>query len=546
VKTQKKASSKKKRAVKKTAPKKRVVKKTPKKAKKIKKAAKKSPKKIKRASPKAAKKTQKPTAAKSKSVSIQLNKISLEPVTRIEGHGKVTLHLSSSRKVTEARFHVVEFRGFERFVQGRPYWEVPVMVQRLCGICPVSHHLAAAKAVDVLVGADKLTPTAEKMRRLMHYGQMFQSHALHFFHLVSPDLLLGFDADPKIRNVIGVAKKFPELAVQGVMMRKYGQEIIKVTAGKKIHGTGAIPGGINKNLSLDEKMFLQKDIDQMLTWAKSALALCKKYTKDHLKELADFGSFPSNHLSIVRKDGALDLYDGNLRAIDADGKKIFDQVEPKDYPKVIREEVRSWSYMKFPFIAQLGPERGWYRVGPLARMNCCDFIDTPLAEAERKEFKALGNGKPVNVTMAYHWARMIECLHSAEKIKQLLADPDLMKTDLVKKGERKNEGVGILEAPRGTLIHHYRTNGNDQIEMANLIVSTTHNNEPMNQAVKKVAAQFFDGRAITEGLLNRIEIAIRAYDPCLSCATHAIGQMPLIVEVYDAKGNLVDSRQSGN
>ena len=289
-------------------------------------------------------------------------RVVIEPVTRVEGHGKVSILLDEDDQVTQARFHIVEFRGFERFIQGRPYWEVPVIVQRLCGICPVSHHLCAAKAMDRIVGGEKLTPTAEKMRRLMHYGQTLQSHALHFFHLCSPDLLFGFDADVAIRNVIGVAAKYPELAVQGVMMRKYGQELIKATAGKKIHGTGAIPGGINKNLSIEERDGFLKDIDQMMEWARGALKIAKDYTVEHLDELAPFGSFPSNHLSIVREDGAMDLYDGNLRAIDAEGNTIIDQVDAQDYNKVIAEEVRSWSYMKFPFLTALGPEKGWYRV----------------------------------------------------------------------------------------------------------------------------------------------------------------------------------------
>ncbi|MGI5862011.1 MAG: Ni/Fe hydrogenase subunit alpha [Myxococcales bacterium] len=470
----------------------------------------------------------------------KLKRVVIEPVTRVEGHGKVTLHLDEAGKLHDARFHIVEFRGFERFIQGRPYWEVPVLVQRLCGICPVSHHLAAAKAMDMIVGADKLTPTGEKMRRLMHYGQTLQSHALHFFHLCSPDLLFGFDADPAIRNVIGVAMKHKDLAVQGVMMRKYGQEIIKATAGKKIHGTGAIPGGINKNLSIEERDGFLKGLGQIKEWADGALALAKEYTEDHLKELAGFGSFDSNHLSIVREDGAMDLYHGNLRAIDFEGRKIFDQVAPKDYIKHIKEEVRSWSYMKFPFIESLGTEKGWYRVGPLARINTCDFIDTPRAEKARKELLQLTNGKPNNITMAYHWARMIELVHAVEKIEELLNDKDLQGTDLVVKGQRRNEGVGIIEAPRGTLFHHYRVNDDDQIEMANLIVSTTSNNEPMNRAVTAVAKQYFDGRAVTEGMLNRIEVAIRAYDPCLSCATHALGRMPLTVAVYDHQGNLLD------
>ena len=470
-------------------------------------------------------------------------RIVIEPVTRVEGHGKVSILMDEKNNVTQARMHIVEFRGFERFVQGRPYWEVPVLVQRLCGICPVSHHLCAAKAVDGLVGGENLTPTAEKMRRLMHYGQTFQSHALHFFHLSSPDLLFGFDADVAIRNVIGVAQKFPDLAVQGVMMRKYGQEIIRATAGKKIHGTGAIPGGVNRNLAIADRDLFLKDIDQMMEWSRASVKIAKDYTVENLESIKDFGSFDSNHLSIVREDGAMDLYHGNLRAITAGGEKILDGVKPIDYQTAIVEEVRNWSYMKFPFLKPLGPETGWYRVGPLARINTCDFIDTPEAEAARKEFMAVTDGKPNNITMAYHWARMIELLHSCEKIQELINDPDLQGTDLVTKGERRDEYAAILEAPRGTLFHHYRINDQDQIVMANLIVSTTSNNEPMNRAVQKVAADHLSGRAeLTEGLLNHVEVAIRAYDPCLSCATHALGRMPLTVQLFDHQGNLIDQK----
>ena len=469
-------------------------------------------------------------------------KIIIEPVTRVEGHGKVTILLDDQQQVTQARLHIVEFRGFERFIQGRPYWEIPVLVQRLCGICPVSHHLAAAKAMDGIVGVDQLTPTAEKIRRLMHYGQMFQSHALHFFHLCSPDLLFGFDADVAVRNVVGVARKYPDLAVQGVMMRKYGQEIIKATAGKKIHGTGAIPGGVNKNLSIAERDEFLKDIDQMIEWSRGALQIAKDYTFEHLEELSDFGSFDSNHLSLIRKDGAMDLYHGDLRAVNAEGDTIFDHVDYQSYFKYIAEEVRPWSYMKFPFIKTIGPENGWYRVGPLSRINTCDFIDTPEAEAARQEFMAVTDGKPNNITMAYHWARMIEELHSAEKIRDLLNDPDLQGTDLVVKGERREESVGLIEAPRGTLFHHYKVDENDQVTMANLIVSTTNNNTPMTLAVEGVARKYLSGTEITEGLLNRVEVAIRAYDPCLSCATHAMGQMPLQIELRGADGELIDQR----
>ena len=461
-------------------------------------------------------------------------KIVINPVTRVEGHGKVTLHLDAKGGVEEARFHVIEFRGFERFVQGRLYWEVPTIIQRLCGICPVSHLLCAAKAMDVIVGADTLSPTAEKMRRLMHYGQTYQSHAMHFYHLSAPDLLFGFDSPVATRNVIGVVLAHPEVARKAVLMRKYGQEIIKATAGKKIHGNGAIPGGVNKNLSIAERDFLKKDADVMLEWAAEALALYKGLYRKDMARLAAFGSFESNFISIVRKDGCLDLYDGLLRAKDPDGAVIFDQVQPADYLEHIAEEVRPWSYMKFPYIRPLGPRKGWYRVGPLARINNCDRIDTPIAEQERDEFMRMGGGRPVHSTMAYHWARLIELVHSAEKIKELLDDPDLQGGDLVRTGARRHRAVAWIEAPRGTLFHNYEVDDNDQVTMANLIVATTNNNEPMNQAVKVVARSHIAGaKQITEGLLNHIEVAIRAYDPCLSCATHAVGRMPLTATLYD-------------
>ena len=482
-----------------------------------------------------------------------MNKITIEPVTRVEGHGKVTIHMDDQLNVTQTRLHIVEFRGFERFVQGRPYWEAPVLVQRLCGICPVSHHLAAAKALDVIVGAgtgDGLTPVGEKMRRLMHYGQTFQSHALHFFHLASPDLLLGYDSDPALRNVVGVALAHPDLAVQGVMMRKFGQEIIAATAGKKIHGTGAIPGGINKNLSIEERdRFLNgadpMNIDKMIDWALGALELFKGYHKQNKDFIDGFAMFPSSHLSIVRKDGALDLYHGVLRAVDKDGKKILNDVDYQEYYKYINEEVRAWSYMKFPFLTSIGKENGWYTVGPLARLNTCDFIPTPLAQKAFEEYKAYTNGKPNHMSLHMHWARLIETIHAAEMIKILLNDKDLQSTDLVTKGKKQSEGVGLIEAPRGTLFHHYRVNENDQITMANLIVSTTNNNEPMNRAVNFVANKMMTGKKeITEGMKNAVEVAIRAYDPCLSCATHSLGRMPLDITMLDSNNNVIDNYHS--
>lgn len=471
-------------------------------------------------------------------------RIVIEPLTRVEGHGKVTVLLDDENRVQQARLHIVEFRGFERFIQGRPFWELPVLVQRLCGICPVSHHLCAAKAVDTLIGVDALPPTAEKMRRLMHYGQMFQSHALHFFHLASPDLLFGFDAPVAQRNVLAVLAEHPDLAVQGVSMRRFGQEVIRLTAGKKVHGTGAIPGGINKSLSLAERDSLLGEMKQMLEWSEKAVGIAREYTLEHLGTVSRFASYPSNHLSLVRANGAMDLYDGRLRAIDARGETILDGVEPSDYADHIAEEVRPWSYMKFPFLKELGPGAGWFRVGPLARLHTCDSIDTPKADSARLEFLEATGGEPSPWTMAYHWARMIELLHSAEVIERLLHDPDLQGEDrIADPGERRGEAVAMLEAPRGTLTHHYQVDENDQVTRANLIVSTTCNNEAMNRAVQAIAEDCLsEAPEITDGLLNHIEVGVRAYDPCLSCATHALGQMPLEVSLVRADGSVVETR----
>jgi NAD-reducing hydrogenase large subunit len=475
----------------------------------------------------------------------QLKRVAIDPLSRVEGHGKVTLLLDEDDHVQQVRLHIVEFRGFEKFIQGRPYWEVPVMVQRLCGICPVSHHLAAAKAMDMIVGA-RLTPTAEKVRRLMHYGQILQSHALHFFHLASPDLLFGFDSEVARRNVVAVAAEQPDLVRKGVLLRKYGQEVIRVTAGKRVHGTGAIPGGVNKALTPAERDYLQEDAYRVVAWAREAVETARRLHESNRPLYDGFGAFRSSMLSIVAPDGALDLYDGSLRARDADGRVIFDRGDCSRYWELIFEEVKPWSYMKFPFLRSLGPEAGWYKVGPLARVQNCDRIDTPLADAARREFLDFGGGRPVHAPLAYHWTRMIEMLAAAEQIKDLLHDDDLLGADLVTQGSRAERGVGVIEAPRGTLIHHYRVDEQDMVTRANLIVSTTHNNQAMNEAIRQVARTYLDGRKLTEALLNHIEVAIRAFDPCLSRATHALGQMPLAVELVDAEGSTVDRLVKGS
>jgi len=469
-----------------------------------------------------------------------LRRVAIDPVSRVEGHGKVTILLDDANRVQQVRLHIVEFRGFEKFIEGRPYWEVPVMVQRLCGICPVSHHLAASKAMDRVIGAHPAPPTATKIRRLMHYGQVLQSHALHFFHLSSPDLLFGFDSEVQQRNIVGVIAKHPDIAKKGVLLRKFGQEVIRITAGKRVHGTGSIPGGMNRHVSREDRDMLQRDIAQTLAWAEDAVAIAKQLHAAN-RELYDaFGTFRSKMLSLVRPDGALELYDGVLRARDEGGAILVDGAADQGYRGLIEEETKPWTYMKFPHLRALGREAGWYRVGPLARVQNCDFIATPRAEAARREFLAWGGGAPVHATLAYHWARMIEVLHCAEVIAELLADPEILGGELTSTGTRTGHGVGIIEAPRGTLIHDYDVGEDDLVTRCNLIVSTTHNNQAMNEAVRQVARQYLDGQEITEGLLNRIEVAIRAYDPCLSCATHALGRMPLDVALLDAAGGVLD------
>ena len=477
-------------------------------------------------------------------------KITIDPITRVEGHGRVTIHLDEYGQVKDSFFHIVEFRGFERFIQGHPYWEAPVLVQRLCGICPVSHHLAAAKAIDQIVGLDPkdLSPTATKLRRLMHYGQVFQSHALHFFYLASPDLLFGVDAPVEKRNIVAVAIENRELAIKGITMRKFGQEIIRAIAGKRIHGILAVPGGVYKTLDKEEREYFLdgkniENIDTMIEWSQAMVEFMKDYHEKNRKFLDDFAAFPSGHLGMVNDDGGLELYDGKLRAIDSEGNVTLDNISTDLYEDYFSEAVAQWSYMKFPYLKKIGRENGWNRVGPLARINLCDFITTPLAEKARKEFIDFTGKKVNNSTLYSHWARLIEVLHCAEEMNILLHDPELMGDDLVRKGIARLKGIGIIEAPRGTLTHHYEVDEKGMIVRCNLIVSTTHNNDAMNKAVRWVANNVISRKGtITDGMLNQVEVAIRAYDPCLSCATQAMGKMPLKAELYNYKGELISEK----
>ena len=474
-------------------------------------------------------------------------KITIDPVTRVEGHGRVTVQLDESGKVSQARFHIVEFRGFERFIQGHPYWEAPLLVQRLCGICPVSHHLAAAKAIDQIYGVDPedLHPTATKIRRLLHFAQVFQSHALHFFYLASPDLLFGLDAPVEKRTCGAVALEHEDLARKGHPDAAVRAGVDQGARRQEDPWHYCGPGGVHKTFFPEERdYFLAENdtpsIDTMIQWSQEVVEFIKDYHDKNFQWLDSFASYPSGHLGLVGEDGALELYDGRMRAIDSHGDITLNDVHGDQYLKYFGEGVEKWSYMKFPYLRHLGRQDGWNRVGPLARLNVCDSISTPLANEELREFKAYTNGKPNNHTMHTHWARLIEVLHCAESIRGLLHDKEILDVVERPKVNRRPEGIGIIEAPRGTLMHHYKADEKGAITKCNLIVSTTHNNEPMNRAVQWVAQNVLDQqKEITEGMLNQVEVAIRAYDPCLSCATHAMGQMPLILEVLDAEGKVI-------
>ena len=467
-------------------------------------------------------------------------KITIEPVTRIEGHAKVTIRLNEAGKVEHAYMHVNEFRGFEKFCEGRMVFEMPLITPRICGICPVSHHLASAKAGDVVLGAPPPRP-ASLLRELMHMGQIVQSHGMHFFELAGPDLLLGFDCDPATRNVAGLLAANPELTVKAVMLRKWGQEIIKTLGGRRIHPVFAIPGGVNKALTKAEREYILTGYDESIKTIQIGLSIIKDWAAKNMEDINKFGVFPSGYFGLVKEGNTLELYDGQIRLVGSDGKEL-EKFDPSHYLDYIAEHVEDWSYLKFPYYKKLGYPQGVYRVGPLGRCNNSDRISTPLANEELKTFKALNNGKPVENTLYYHYARLIETLYAAEQVKFLLDDPDILSNDVLNTCHNPQpQGVGVIEAPRGTLIHHYWAKENGQIEKVNLIVSTGHNNWAMCEAVDSVAKTYITGPDIHEGLLNRVEAAIRAHDPCLSCSTHAVGQMPIIMELRDANDELIQT-----
>jgi NAD-reducing hydrogenase large subunit len=463
-------------------------------------------------------------------------KIIIDPVTRIEGHAKITIQMNDAGEVEDAHFHVTQLRGFEKFCEGRPFHEMPSLMARICGICPVSHLVASAKACDALL-AVSIPPTAKNLRRILNLAQIAQSHALSFFYLSSPDLLLGMDADPAQRNLFGVAQMQPQLARDGIRLRQIGQQIIELLGGKRIHPAWVVPGGVSEPLSPEKRdqilAMLPGGIEiaqRTLTWFKSVLA-------NYAEEIEAFASVRTLFMGLTNPRNELEMYDGLLRIVDADGRLIADALNPDDYEDYMVEKVEPWTYLKSPFYKPLGYPEGVYRVGPLARLNLVKSCGTPRADEALADFRALDSQSSFH----YHYARLIEILYCFEKIDELLHTLDIL-SDRVRAHAQPNtdQGVGMSEAPRGTLLHHYQIDENGLITRANLIIATGHNNYAMDRSVYTVAKRYVKGATISEGMLNRVEAVIRAFDPCLSCSTHAIGQMPLQIQLLAPDGAIVE------
>ncbi len=466
-------------------------------------------------------------------------KILISPVTRIEGHAKITIQLDEAGKVTDALFHVNEFRGFEKFCEGRMYTEMPVITPRICGICPVSHTVSSVKACEMIEGIEPAL-TGDMLRRLIHLGQNISSHALSFFHLSAPDFLLGYDSDPATRNILGIAEKFPDIALRGIRLRKFGQEISERITGKKIHTSGIVPGGMTFPLTTANRKALLDWIPEAMETARMGIDIIKRFQDEHSEMVNSFATSPTHYLGTVGAHGVHEIYDGKLRFVDMDGNILQDQLDPASYLEFIAERSVNWSYLTYPYYKPLGIENGIYRVGPLARLNVASRMKTPAAQKEFERFRKINDGKPVHGSFYFHYARLIEALASVEEIHLLLQDNRIISNNIRTHGHwNQSEGIGSSEAPRGTLFHHYITDKTGKLQKVNLLIATGQNNPSMNRSITDVAKQYVDGNDIKEGMLNRVESVIRCYDPCLSCSTHAMGQMPMKIEVLDVSGKIV-------
>ncbi len=465
--------------------------------------------------------------------------ITIDPVTRLEGHGKITIYLNDQGEVDNAQFHVTQVRGFEKFSEGRPFYEMPSLTARICGICPVSHLLASAKACEAIMSV-RIPHTAAQLRRMLNLAQMVQSHALSFFHLSSPDLLLGMESDPVKRNIFGVAAARPDLGLAGIGLRRFGQHVIELLGTKRIHTGWVIPGGVTEPLSPEHRDEILAMLPEAYANLGKALEAYKQIADKFKGEIEVFANFPTNYLGLINEDESVEFTDGALRLIDPKGAIIEDGITASRFTEVIGEAVENYSYTKFVYYKPLGYPEGSYRVGPLARLNIVKSMGTPKADKELAEFKQVSAG-PVESSFHYHHARLVEAMYGIEKIEQILNDPQILDTHVrATAGVNRLEGAGQIEAPRGTLNHHYKVDENGKITWASLVVATGHNNNAMNRGVLQAAKRYVKDGKFSEGALNRVEAVIRTFDPCLSCSTHAFGQMPLAMLLVSADGEVVD------
>lgn len=472
-------------------------------------------------------------------------KIVISPVTRIEGHAKITIDLDENRNVEDARLHVTQYRGFEKMCEGRPYSEMPALTARTCGICPVSHAISSSKACDNLL-AVRPPKAGRNLRRIINLGQIIQSHALNFYHLSSPDFVFGFDADPKDRNIFKLMQTHPQMAKDGIKLRAFGQKVIETLGGKRIHPTWIVPGGVSHEIKEETKQEILSQIPEALEIAKTAVNYFTENLHKFKKEIDSFANFPSLFMGLVNKNGNLEHYDGFLKFVDSEGRVLEKGVDPTFYKDYIGEAVEEDSYLKSPYYKPMGYPEGMYRVGPLARLNVANACGTPLADEEFANFKNINNGKPVLNSFYYHYARLIEIIYGIERIEQLLNEPQTMEAHVRAHAQiNRDRGVGCSEAPRGTLFHDYEVSKTGIITGVNLIIATGNNNLAMNAGVKQVAQTFIDGNNIKEGALNRVEAVIRAFDPCLSCSTHALGLASSNIEIRDYKKRVIQNIKRG-
>jgi NAD-reducing hydrogenase large subunit len=467
-----------------------------------------------------------------------MKRITIDPVSRIEGHAKITIHLNDEGRVSGTEFHVTQVRGFEKFTEGRPFYEMPGITARICGICPISHLLASAKACEEIM-AVRIPPAAKKLRELLHCAQFVQSHALSFFYLSAPDFLLGMDSDPASRNVLGVIAKHPELARDGIDLRKFGLQLVEGLAQERVHPAWVVAGGVSTPLLPTLRDRVLAELPSAKATAQRAFQLFQAAIADFDGEIEHFGSVPTMYAGLVDHAGNMALYDGGLRFRDVGGEMIRDQISAKEYTDWIGEASLRESYLKAPYLKPRGFPNGVYRVGPLARLNIVERCGTAGADAALNEFRARF-GSPAHSAFLYHYARLIEILYALERIEALLHEPDILDSHVRAKATVNSlEGVGMIEAPRGVLIHHYKVNDDGAIVWANLVVATGHNNLAIGRSIQQVSEHFINGTKLEEGMLNRVSAVVRAYDPCLSCSTHADGGIALDIQLVGPEGDLL-------